>query len=71
MFLYIIINKANGRVLDENGKFLLETFVLTLLLVGAWCYYLWDNKEMRKKYTGSLYVPEPWSVYSASGYKFI
>lgn len=53
-----------GRLIDENGKFLIQTFQLTLVLVGAWCFYFWDDKELRKKYPGFIYVPEPWSVYS-------
>jgi ceroid-lipofuscinosis protein 6 len=53
-----------NRRLDENGRFLLNTFQLTLLLVGAWCYYFWTDEQLRKKYPGLIYVPEPWSVYS-------
>ena len=50
--------------LDCNGKFLLETFQLTFVLVAVWSYYFWNDIELRKKYPGLIYVPEPWSVYS-------
>ena len=53
-----------GKSIDENGRFLLSTFQITIILVGIWCWYFWDDPELRKKYPGLIYVPEPWSVYS-------
>jgi ceroid-lipofuscinosis protein 6 len=53
----------NERI-DENGKFLLNTFQVTFLFVAAWSYFFWKDEQLRKKYPGILYVPEPWSVYS-------
>jgi ceroid-lipofuscinosis neuronal protein 6 len=53
-----------GRLIDENGMFLITTFQLTIVLVGIWCWYFWEDAALRKKYPGLIYVPEPWSVYS-------
>ena len=64
MLVVVVINKGKNLKLDENGAFLLETFVITLALVAVWVFCFWDDKELRKKYPGLLYVPEPWSVYS-------
>lgn len=52
------------RSIDQNGQFLLVTFQITMILVSIWCYYWWNDIELRKKYPGLIYVPEPWSVYS-------
>ena len=65
MYAYFFYNQfIVGKLIDENGKFLISTFQLTLVLVGLWCFYFWEDKELRKKYPGLIYVPEPWSVYS-------
>ena len=67
IFMYVLlaynalVKKQN---IDENGKFLLNTFQLTFFLVAIWCWYFWKDEQLRKKYPGLLYVPEPWSVYS-------
>lgn len=53
--LFSLMIHSNSK-LDQNGKFLLETFLLTLVFVSIWCYWLWDDKELRKKYTSVLYV---------------
>ena len=65
MHLALIYNKLFGKKsLDENGQFLINTFQITLVLVGMWCWYFWEDPELRAKYPGLIYVPEPWSVYS-------
>lgn len=64
MHLSLVYNKLRGFSLDENGRFLLNTFQITFILVALWCRYFWDDVELRKKYPGLIYVPEPWSVYS-------
>ena len=56
---------VNRNRLDINGRFLLYTFHMTVLLVGIWTSFFWNDEILRKKYASSLiYVPEPWSVYS-------
>ncbi len=65
MILYLMYQKLfKNSKLDQNGAFLLETFLLTFVFVGLWCRYFWDDVDLRKKYPGLIYVPEPWSVYS-------
>ena len=61
---YIYNKYALNQSLDNNGKFLLSSFQITFICVAAWSYYFWEDVELRKKYPGLLYVPEPWSVYS-------
>ncbi len=57
--------------LDINGRFLLFTFHLTIILVAGWTSVFWNDKVLRAKYASSLiYVPEPWSVYSLYGKRF-
>jgi ceroid-lipofuscinosis protein 6 len=57
--------------LDINGRFLLFTFHLTIILVAVWTSLFWNDKVLRTKYASSLiYVPEPWSVYSLYGKRF-
>lgn len=56
--------RLRGQSLDANGWFLLLSFSLTLLLLGLWATLLWDDPELRKKYPGLLYIPEPWSFYT-------
>jgi ceroid-lipofuscinosis neuronal protein 6 len=55
--LFSILLNSNSK-LDQNGWFLLETFLLTLVFVAVWCYWLWDDKELRRKYTSIIYVSE-------------
>jgi ceroid-lipofuscinosis neuronal protein 6 len=62
--LFIYNTKVKGQVIDENGDFLLKTFKITLFLVFAWSLNFWNDVELRNKYPGLIYVPEPWSVYS-------
>lgn len=56
--------KRKGLSLDSNGFFLFYSFTFTVLLVGLWVVYLWDDPVLRKKYPGLIYVPEPWSYYT-------
>uniref|UniRef100_A0A0B7B3L9 Uncharacterized protein n=1 Tax=Arion vulgaris TaxID=1028688 RepID=A0A0B7B3L9_9EUPU len=49
---------------DMNGRFLLWTFTLTIVLTAVWSIWLWDDQILRKKYPGLLYVPEPWAYYT-------
>jgi ceroid-lipofuscinosis neuronal protein 6 len=55
---------VHGRVMDANGKFLFESFLLTAAFVAGWVAYLWNDKQLRERYPGLLYVPEPWSFYT-------
>ena len=53
-----------GMTMDVNGRFLFLRSVLVLLLVVVWVWYLWHDEQLRNKYPGLLYVPEPWSFAS-------
>lgn len=64
MHLVLFYNRVQGRKMDQNGRFLFYTFQLTFVLVGLWSYWLWNDVQLRIKYPGIIYVPEPWSVYS-------
>ena len=64
MLLGIIVEKKKGNSLDINGQFLFYTFTVTFILTAMWVGYLWNDKILRKKYPGLLYVPEPWSYYT-------
>lgn len=56
---------GEGRyVLDNNGRWLLYRGLLTLVLVSVWVGYLWNDEQLRLKYPGILYIPEPWSYLS-------
>uniref|UniRef100_A0A8C6UEY1 CLN6 transmembrane ER protein a n=1 Tax=Neogobius melanostomus TaxID=47308 RepID=A0A8C6UEY1_9GOBI len=57
-------HRRRGLSLDGNGQFLLLSFGLTLLLLGVWVTFLWDDPVLRAKYPGLVYVPEPWSYYT-------
>ncbi len=62
---------VNGNRLDINGRFLLFTFHMTIILVAVWTSVFWNDEVLRTKYASSLiYVPEPWSVYSLHGKRF-
>lgn len=55
----------NGYVLDHDGTFILAKFLATLLVIVVWVVALWDDKQLRKKYTDfTIYIPEPWSYVS-------
>ncbi|CAH2274512.1 ceroid-lipofuscinosis neuronal 6 [Pelobates cultripes] len=63
--LAIILNKKRkGLYLDSNGLFLLFSFSTALLLIAAWIIWLWNDKVLRKKYPGVIYIPEPWAYYT-------
>ncbi|XP_013413508.1 ceroid-lipofuscinosis neuronal protein 6 [Lingula anatina] len=63
----ILYEKARGECfLDVNGRFLMYTFTVTLLLVALWIGWLWSDRVMRQKYPGFFYVPEPWAYYTAN-----
>lgn len=51
-------------VIDNNGIFLLSRVVVTMVMVGMWVWWLWDDVQLREKYPGWLYIPEPWSYVS-------
>ena len=54
----------SGEFLDSNGQWLFLRGALTLVLIGVWVIYLWDDEQLRRKYPGLLYIPEPWSFTS-------
>ncbi len=54
----------SGDSLDSNGRWLFLRGLLTLVLISVWVFYLWDDEQLRRKYPGLLYVPEPWSYTS-------
>ncbi len=69
IWLYQRFVKKNR--LDINGRFLLFTFHMTIILVAVWTSLFWNDEILRTKYASSLiYVPEPWSVYSLHGKRF-
>jgi ceroid-lipofuscinosis neuronal protein 6 len=69
--LWIYQRFVNGHRLNVNGRFLLLTFHLTIILVALWTSCFWSDETLRTKYASSLiYVPEPWSVYSLYGKRF-
>lgn len=64
MMAIIMHQKRKGFVLDSNGLFLFYTFCITLALIAVWVACLWNDKILRKKYPGVIYVPEPWAFYT-------
>jgi ceroid-lipofuscinosis protein 6 len=65
MLLMVLVWKHYGLCPDSNARFLFLTFTLTMFLVTIWIILLWNNQDMRLKYPGLLYVPEPWAFYSS------
>ncbi|XP_077569032.1 ceroid-lipofuscinosis neuronal protein 6 homolog isoform X1 [Stigmatopora nigra] len=62
----LVIHQRNiGLSPDSNGLFLFYSFSITVLLVTLWVAFLWNDPVLRKKYSGVLYVPEPWSYYTS------
>ena len=55
---------GQGMVLDANGVFLLSRAMVTMVMVSGWVWWLWDDPQLRLKYPGWLYIPEPWSYVS-------
>lgn len=64
MVIIVFIRKSRDYSLDVNGRFLLYTFTVTLILTVAWVAYLWSDPVLRTKYPGIIYVPEPWAYYT-------
>ncbi|XP_064422015.1 ceroid-lipofuscinosis neuronal protein 6 homolog isoform X1 [Latimeria chalumnae] len=64
MMAIVMHQKRKGLVLDSNGLFLFYSFSITLALIAVWVVWLWNDKILRKKYPGVMYVPEPWAFYS-------
>ncbi|XP_043933828.1 ceroid-lipofuscinosis neuronal protein 6 [Protopterus annectens] len=64
MMATVMHQKRKRLVLDSNGLFLLYSFSITLALIAIWVACLWNDKILRKKYPGVIYVPEPWSFYT-------
>ncbi|XP_014808168.1 PREDICTED: LOW QUALITY PROTEIN: calmodulin-like protein 4 [Calidris pugnax] len=60
----VMHQKRKGLVLDSNGLFLFYSFIITLLLIAVWVAWLWNDKILRKKYPGVIYIPEPWAFYT-------
>ena len=38
------------------------TVHLTMALITVWVGCYWSDPELRRRYPGLLYVPEPWTV---------
>ncbi|XP_042198929.1 ceroid-lipofuscinosis neuronal protein 6 homolog [Callorhinchus milii] len=64
MMATVMHQKRKGLFLDCNGLFLSYSFYITLALVAGWVGFLWNDKVLRKKYPGVMYVPEPWAYYT-------
>ena len=64
MCVILFWRTEQGMEMDPNGRFLFLRSLLVLLLVVVWVCYLWEDKQLRMKYPGLLYVPEPWSYAS-------
>lgn len=64
MLALILHQKRKGFRLDSNGLFLLLSFSATLVLIAVWIVWLWNDKILRKKYPGVIYIPEPWAFYT-------
>lgn len=64
MIAMYLWNRRYHRFMDLNGQFFFLQNIVTLFLVLAWVIYLWNDKVLRVKYPGLLYVPEPWAYWS-------
>ena len=64
MFAVLLWRCQQGMMMDCNGRYLLSRFMLALAAVGVWVWVLWSDRDLRIKYPGWLYVPEPWSYVS-------
>ncbi|XP_052663888.1 ceroid-lipofuscinosis neuronal protein 6 isoform X2 [Harpia harpyja] len=64
MMALVMHQKRKGLVLDSNGLFLFYSFIITLVLIAVWVVWLWNDKILRKKYPGVIYIPEPWAFYT-------
>ena len=64
MLAVLLWRHQQGMAMDCNGRYLLFRFLLALAAVGVWVWALWSDPDLRIKYPGWLYVPEPWSYVS-------
>lgn len=64
MAVVAIRKSTKNEIMDANGRFLFYSFLTALVLVVAWVGYLWNDEQLRHKYPGLLYIPEPWSYYT-------
>lgn len=64
MMATVMHKKRKGLVMDSNGLFLFYSFCITLVLISVWVAFLWNDKILRRKYPGVMYVPEPWAYYT-------
>ncbi|XP_032606153.3 ceroid-lipofuscinosis neuronal protein 6 isoform X1 [Taeniopygia guttata] len=64
MLALVLQQRRRGLVPDSNGRFLLLSFLLTLLLIAAWVGWLWNDGTLRRRYPGVIYIPEPWAFYT-------
>ncbi|XP_067327482.1 ceroid-lipofuscinosis neuronal protein 6 [Anolis sagrei] len=60
----VMHQKRKGLLMDSNGRFLFYSFIITLVLIALWVGWLWNDRILRKKYPGVIYVPEPWAFYT-------
>ncbi|XP_062819149.1 ceroid-lipofuscinosis neuronal protein 6 isoform X2 [Anolis carolinensis] len=60
----VMHQKRKGLLMDSNGRFLFYSFGITLVLIALWVGWLWNDRILRKKYPGVIYVPEPWAFYT-------
>ena len=61
MFLH---QNITGQYLDPNGKFILVSYTVTLVLTVLWGMLLWNDPDLSVKYKNdTFYVPEPWAYY--------
>ncbi|NXS34467.1 CLN6 protein, partial [Pomatostomus ruficeps] len=64
MMALVTHQRRKGLALDSNGLFLFYSFGIALLLIAAWVGWLWNDRTLRKKYPGVIYIPEPWAFYT-------
>ncbi|XP_078283503.1 ceroid-lipofuscinosis neuronal protein 6 homolog [Rhinoraja longicauda] len=64
MMATVMHKKRKGLVMDSNGLFLFYSFWIALVLISVWVAFLWNDKILRRKYPGVMYVPEPWAYYT-------
>ncbi|XP_069766609.1 ceroid-lipofuscinosis neuronal protein 6 homolog isoform X2 [Narcine bancroftii] len=64
MMAIVMHKKRKGLVMDSNGLFLFYSFCIALVLISVWVAFLWNDKILRKRYPGVMYVPEPWAYYT-------
>ncbi|KAL7867771.1 hypothetical protein SRHO_G00091550 [Serrasalmus rhombeus] len=60
----VMHKKRKGLVPDSNGLFLMYSFSIALVLLTVWVACLWNDKILRRKYPGVIYIPEPWAFYT-------